>query len=250
MQLSAYTKIIQLTDIHIAEPDIHPNGINVRANFTKVLSEISALDFDILWLTGDLCWDIGNKSIYDWIQEQLSTYISKPIHCIAGNHDQTVLMANAFKKQDLLKGEELYFITELPHYKVLSLDTAVGSISDKQLAWLQEEIQSAKDDILIFMHHPPIMSLVYYMDTNHSLKEHYKILKILQSSSSRVHVFCGHFHADKTVHSKNVSVHLTPSLYAQINSHTFKFQVDHKEIGYRLITAGKDYLNTEVRYIR
>lgn len=250
MQLSAYTKIIQITDIHISEPKHHPNGVDVRQNFERVLKEIALLEFDVLWLTGDLCWDVGNEDIYHWIKDLLEQYLQQSYHVIAGNHDNTVIMADAFGKTDLLKGEELYFEIDIPHYKVLSLDTAVGRLSMEQKNWLIDHVQKAKEDIIIFMHHPPILGLVYYMDTNHALHEHYEILKILQATSQNVNVFCGHFHTDKTIHSKNVTVHLTPSLYAQINSHTFKFQIDHTEVGYRLITAGKDYLNTEVRYLR
>jgi len=250
MKLSAYTKIIQLSDSHIAGPNKHPNGIDVRGNFEKIITEISSLDFDMLWLTGDLCMDMGDKNSYEWIKVKLNRLFSKPIHCIPGNHDETMLMAQVFEKQDLLKGEELYFKTKIPHYTVLSLDTAAACLSESQMAWLTQEIRNSADDILVFMHHPPILAQVFYMDANHALKDHYEILKILQSSSKRVHVFCGHFHTDKTIHAKNVSVHITPSLYVQLKSNTFKMEIDHEEVGYRLITAGKDYVNTEVRYIR
>ncbi len=65
-------RIIQLTDLHIAEiGETTILNIDVRAKFKSVLAEAKRLAPDLLVVTGDLCYQSGEKSIYQWVKREL-----------------------------------------------------------------------------------------------------------------------------------------------------------------------------------
>ncbi|MEZ4984156.1 MAG: hypothetical protein R2795_03820 [Saprospiraceae bacterium] len=67
-------RLIQLTDLHIAEAGISPYDIDVRGNFIEALEQLRTISFDLLVISGDLCYDVGTLSTYQYIKETLADY--------------------------------------------------------------------------------------------------------------------------------------------------------------------------------
>ncbi|MFT7602590.1 MAG: Icc protein [Saprospiraceae bacterium] len=240
-------KIIQITDLHIDDEGSYPFDIDVRKNFLRILSHIKKQKPDHLVVSGDLCYREPIEEIKEWIKEVLD-FSDLEYSVIAGNHDDSTMMARVFNFNHLLNEEELYYAKKIGKETVLFLDSARGFLSKKQSNWLQRQLKNATDDVIIFMHHPPIKAGVPFMDSRYPMQHLEKVQQIFFDHPANIHVFCGHYHLEKTIRQKNLSVHITPSCFFQIDHHSLEFKVDHHRIGYREIQLDNQVLMSTVRY--
>ena len=241
-------RIVQITDLHVGQEGQDTQGVDVRANFLKIRDVIQSLNPDHVVVSGDLCFTDGEKPVYNWIKPHLDE-LNIPYDIISGNHDDSVLLAQAFGLEDLLINKELYFHKKLGNKEVLFLDTSIGSVSDEQLKWLKDKLNHLQQDVIIFMHHPPVNAGVPFMDANHSLKNKKAVQNVLFSHPYHVTIFSGHYHVEKTIRKKNVVVHITPSCFFQIDQHSEAFKVDHHRIGLREIFYEDGIIMSTVRYL-
>jgi len=232
-------KIVQITDLHIAEEGEDTHGVDVRQNFQDLMNTLRSLAPDLVVLTGDLCFDAGDENIYNWVRSHLD-FLKIPYTAIGGNHDDPTLLAKAFHIDHLLKGKELFYARELAGQTVLFLETSYGVMSGSQLRWLEDQLARLDRDTTIFMHHPPVNSGVPFMDNNHALRNMAEVQEVLFNFPHHLTIFCGHYHVEKTLCQRNLTVHITPSTYFQINWHLEGFKIDHYRIGCREIILRKD----------
>ncbi len=241
-------KIVQITDLHVGRQDEIPHGVDVRSNFLDLLEDLSQHSFDALVISGDLCLDHGDSNIYQWIKQQLARF-DVPIYFLSGNHDDTALLVEHFGLHALTKDSELYYSLQWEGHPVLFLDSSSGCLSERQLHWLEQQLSQSHEHTLVFIHHPTMAMGVPYMDDNHALRNAQQVTNIFENSGQPVTVFCGHYHVDKACRRRNVSVHVTPSCYFQIDWHAEAFSVDHLQIGYRWIELSHAGLQHSVRYL-
>ena len=64
-------RIVQITDLHVGREGEETYGVDVRANFRKILQAARQWRPEYLVLSGDLCYRDGDVAIYHWIREQL-----------------------------------------------------------------------------------------------------------------------------------------------------------------------------------
>ena len=242
-------KIIQLTDLHVDLEGENTFGIDIRSNFIDLLQEVVRLSPDHLVISGDLCLKDGVESIYQWIKSQLEI-LDIPYDIIPGNHDDIKILSEVFGIQHLVNDEELYFAKKLGKTHCLFLDSSKGFHSDRQLKWLRRQLQQADDELVIFMHHPPMEAGVPFMDIKYPLQDMEAIQAILFDHPHRIAVFCGHYHVEKSLQLRNVNVFITPSSFFQIDQESADFKVDHHSIALRRIEVVGLQLQTSVRYLR
>lgn len=243
-------RIVQITDIHIGGEEQYPFGVNLRSNFLNILSEVERLNPNLLVVTGDFCYKEAREDVYEWIRIHLEN-LGIPFEIIGGNHDDIAMMTRGLLKEDLSNDQdEYYFSDEMGDYHMLYLDSASGLMSENQLSWVKEEINRSRDqNLMVFMHHPPLLAGVPHMDQGYSLQNNHDLLHLLHMHPRPVQVFCGHYHVDRTVVWRNVIVNITPSCFMQIFPYVEEFAIDHYEIGYRVIDFAQDTLRHSVRYI-
>ena len=241
-------RIIQITDLHVGKEGEETRGIDVRDNFLRIKEEIIRLRPDHLVISGDLCFRSGDKEVYNWIRSHLDS-LPIPYDLISGNHDDPVLLAEAFDRSDLLKNNELYFSRTINDQPFLFLDTTTGIVSETQRSWLAEQLTGNAQPMVIFMHHPPLLGGVPFMDSKHSLRNRTEIQQILFNYLHPINIFTGHYHVEKTIHTRNILVHITPSCYFQIDQDSEEFRVDHHRIGLRDIQIDADTIKHTVRYL-
>jgi Icc protein len=235
--------------MHTGDSGEYPLGIDVRKNFLAVLSEIQKYQFDLLVLGGDLCLNTGQAAIYEWQKKHLDT-LSKPYYIIAGNHDDQALLASTFQLSVAPDTKEIYYQVPGLHEVFLFLDTGRQHTSDTQKEWLIATLkQHAAKQIVVFMHHPPALMNVPFMDNAYALDDRDEILALFLNHGNPVHVFCGHYHVQKSLYIQNVTIHVTPSLYVQINQFEQEFFIDHQMIAYRMISLNQNRLGTSVHYL-
>jgi len=241
-------KIAQITDLHIDLDGEYPFNIDVRKNFLDILELVVKEAPDHLVVTGDFCLEDGLEEIYLWIRSPLEL-LPFSYDIIAGNHDNSVIMANTFELEHLLKDDEFYFAKKIGRTHCLFLDTSKGFHSDNQLKWIKRQLKSNTADLVVFMHHPPLESNVPFMDKKYPLQDMEAIQKIFLNYPHNITVFSGHYHVEKTVIHKNITLMITPACYFQINQNTDEFSVDHHRIGMRLIELDGGMICSTVRYL-
>lgn len=239
-------RIAFLTDLHLGKPGQHTQGVDVRRNFLDALRYLTELQPDALVVGGDVCYDTGQAETYRWFRERVEA-LPYPWHAIAGNHDDSALMARELGLEAYLRGEEFFFEEKLGETPALFLDTARGVCSETQWEWLREKL-AGREEALVFMHHPPLLAGVGHMDTNYPFRESAKFLETIESLG-RVTVVCGHYHVEKVVQRGNLTVYLTPSLFFQMKHDPVECIFDHFRIGIREINLLPDNLTTAVHYL-
>lgn len=237
-------KIIQITDIHIAPQGVTIyQDIDVRGNFERVLAQAISCEPDLLVISGDICYQEGQRDVYLWVKAQLDltklSYVVMP-----GNHDDRKMMAEVFDLA-LVQGE-LFFAQAYPEGRILFLDSTEKSFSENQWGWLEAQL---KEDgpILVMMHHPPVFASSNFMDHSHSFVERDRFVDLLAQREGIIPVFCGHYHLERTVLKNNLQVFITPSTMLQIDPVAEDFKVGSLLYGFRQI-VWQDELVTDVLY--
>lgn len=239
-------RIMQITDVHIGRALEDTHGVDVRANLDSVLQKAVKLSPDMIVLTGDLCFKEPHEDIYDYILGLLDHYNISPL-VIAGNHDCSSMLAQKFGLE-INSDSEVYYMRHWNGYNVLFLDSGRGGMSPNQYQWLESQL-SVDEPVLIFMHHPPAVCGVPYMDNNHAFQEIERFQEVIRTSGKEVHLFCGHYHVEKDVDVDNLHIHITPSTFFQIRDDIEDFGVDHYRVGYRLIQLGDRSMTHSVNYL-
>lgn len=244
-------RVIQITDIHIGTEGEPTRDVDVRGNFLTMLDMAAQWQPDYLVFSGDLCYSTADAATYKWIREQIEQ-LSLPYDVIPGNHDETALLARMFDREHLLLPDgAMAFERNMAGFSFLFLDTSVGVLSESQIEWLIPHLQKCVRPQVIFMHHPPLKAGVPFMDNKYPLRQPEHFLEVVATRTSQpVHVFCGHYHVEKTIHAGHLHVHITPSTFFQIDSWRKDFGIDHYRPGMRVIEMSENgALAHTVRYL-
>jgi len=241
--------IAQVTDTHIGPMNIKYRGIEPRRQFLDVLRALTKMKPDLLVLSGDLAAVEGEPEAYAWIRDVL-VELPYPYLVMAGNHDHVVRMNNAFQLQetDISQGM-LFFNRTIKDKRLLFLDSSPYRIAKQQLEWLKEELNDYHKQVLLFVHHPPLRCGCTFMDDHHGLQNGEEVWQVLEQFPQVQHIFCGHYHTEKTIIQSGKSVHLTPSTVFQINAESPKFGIDHTNPGWRMIEWDDTQVHTYVKYL-
>ncbi|RME97364.1 MAG: metallophosphoesterase [Bacteroidetes bacterium] len=233
-------RIIQITDLHLGRSGVKPYDIDVRHNFQQILTATKAAQPDLLLISGDLCLEVGEREIYEYIKEQLEA-TALPYALLAGNHDDGDLLMDVFGLERGPDGKHLYYSIDQAPLPVYCLDTARYEISQSQLEWLSARLRTrARQPIVVFVHHPPVLMGVPFMDRQYPLRNHAELSAVLHAHDAPCYVFCGHYHVDKSLHQGNLQVFVTPSCFFQIDWREENFAVAHRRIAYRDILLRKE----------
>lgn len=241
-------RIAFITDLHIGLEGEDTYGVDVRANFLNALETAREFNPDLMVLGGDLCYSEGDEQVYHWVKACMDAQ-GIPYEVIGGNHDITALLAGVFYPHHTLHDNCLFFTREIDHRKLLFLDTVAGEISPPQMLWLEEQLASATGELVVFMHHPPVLAGVPFMDQRYALVNWQEVWRLFLAFPFPIHIFTGHYHVDKVIRRQSVTVYLTPSCFFQIDPHAEPFKVDHYRIGFREIEWDAEGIMTTVRYL-
>jgi len=227
--------IAQVTDMHIGESKISYRGIEGRQQFLNVLQVLAEKPLDLMVLSGDLVAIEGEPEGYAWIKQTLTTF-PHPYVVMAGNHDHVMRMKTAFDLADSdISQSMLCFGRRIKERRLLFLDSSSDRLGKQQLGWLTTQLSASDEPVLLFIHHPPSLCECHFMDKYHVLHNIDEIWQVLDQFPQVRHIFCGHYHAEKTVVRNGKFIHLTPATIFQIDTESHDFVIEHTKPGWRII---------------
>lgn len=192
--MSLFT-IAHLSDLHLGGPR------HARARNDLVMSHLLALDPlpDVLLATGDIA-DHGTEEEYAAARAVLDRWPG-PLLVGTGNHDVRDAFADGLL--DGRRAERLDLVLETEAARFLMLDSLVaappgqridhGELSDRTLAWLQDELASSARPTFVCLHHPPVEIGISLMDPI-MLREPERLADVVSRHPHVVATLVGHAH--------------------------------------------------------
>ena len=240
-------KIGQISDPHIGEDESLVQGIDVRKNFLAAYNSESMKDLDLLVLSGDLANEDAEPGAYSYIANLLKES-NVPVCIIPGNHDNVEVMEKFFDLEGKVHDAECYYRYDIDGRTLFFLDSANGTVSEKQLSWLESEASKVEGEILLFLHHPPCYCGHKFMDMKYSMKNIAEVQATLSRIKNLKRIFVGHYHFETKIGIGNQIVYVTPSTQMQIDPNQSVFCLSSAAPGWRVIEWGENFLETKVYF--
>ena len=209
--------IAQMTDIHIGfAPDEKPEELN-RVRFRATLKRLieSPNTPDMLVLSGDVT-DRGDPESFEKLAADLAD-LPFPVWPMVGNHDTRDALLEVFPQVRLDDGFLQYAI-EGDGLRVLLLDTLelgrhAGAFCEARAAWLTAQLDAHPNTpTLIFMHHPPVVSGIEWMDPEPGEQWIQRFGAAVEGRKQIVAIHCGHLHRPLFTTFRGILLGVTPSV--------------------------------------
>lgn len=211
--------IAQMTDIHVGfAPDEKPEELNLtrfRATLQRLIEGPNRPDF--LVLSGDIT-DHGDATSFAKTTELL-TDCPIPILPMVGNHDTREGLLAVFPQVVPAEGGFLHYVVDAGlGLRVICLDTLEdgrhgGAFCEDRARWLAERLAEAPDaPTLIFMHHPPIVAGIDWMDPAPDEAWITRLRTVLEGQRQVQAIHCGHLHRQITTSFAGIPLGVTPSV--------------------------------------
>jgi 3',5'-cyclic-AMP phosphodiesterase len=250
--MSDALSIVHITDIHIGETDAPRGKLYPRKNFLKVLQKVKEDPPDLIVIGGDLAADNGELDSYRWIKHHLDS-LSIPYFVITGNHDLAENMIAVFGLETGPVPGKLYYKKQIKGQTLIFMDSASKEIDQNQLNQLVIDAGQTKEEITLFIHHPPTNCGCLFMDNTYPLLNSASVFAVLESIPNLKLIVCGHYHTEKIVLKSGKTILITPSTLLQFSQTdpNFKidFNVESKIVGWRTITSYQNRQETRVHYL-
>lgn len=227
-------KVAHITDLHLGSPGEQYLGLGLRERFLKVLASAKQHQPDFYVFGGDYSLHSPDAEACQWLCNQMTT-LDRPYFILSGNHDQSAMLADIFGLS-LQEGQLRYTF----HHKGTNhifLDSSLGFVAGDQLRWLREQLQADQRNI-IWMHHPPQLMGVPFMDLNHPLRQRAPLLEVFANHQKPLKLLCGHYHAALQLNHRNLQIHVAPPTSFFINTTCETFEQDDYPAGYQILLLG------------
>ena len=212
--------IAQISDTHAQAPDSEPFlGVFNNENLSRAVAELLAITPrpDVVLITGDLTFD-GEPAEYQALRELLAP-IGIPYFMIPGNHDDRALLRETFPEHRYLHdtGEFIQYVVDDFPLRMIGLDSSVvghhhGELCDDRLQWLSARLnEQPRQPTLLFMHHPPIKTGIWWMDGIGLIRGEQRLRELLDTHPQVQRLICGHVH--RAIHGNlgRTAVSICPS---------------------------------------
>ncbi|WP_375290538.1 phosphodiesterase [Qipengyuania sp.] len=210
--------IAQMTDIHIGfDPDARPEELN-RTRFRATLARLleAPNQPDLLVLSGDLT-DHGDRDSFAKIAGLLED-VPCPILPLVGNHDTRDELLSAFPQCPSNDGFVQYTL-ERDGLLIICLDSYEpgrhgGAFCERRRDWLRAQLDASEGTpAIIFMHHPPVVSGIDWMDPVMSESWIRNLADAIEGHQHRIEgIHCGHLHRPLASSFCGIPLNVTPSV--------------------------------------
>jgi 3',5'-cyclic AMP phosphodiesterase CpdA len=211
--------IAQMTDIHVGfAPDEKPEELNLtrfRVTLQRLLQGPNVPD--MLVLSGDIT-DHGDAKSFAKTAEILED-CPFPIIPLVGNHDRREGLLGAFPQVQPAADGFLHYVVETRlGLRIICLDTLEdgrhgGAFCEARADWLAARLaQAPETPTLIFMHHPPVVAGIDWMDPAPEEGWITRLHAVLEGQSQVLAIHCGHLHRQIATRFAGIPLGVTPSV--------------------------------------
>jgi len=242
--------LIQITDPHIlGDPDDRFDGVDTSATLEAVIAAINDLDNppDLVLVTGDLTHE-PEPAAYERLALRLQR-LGAPVFCLPGNHDDPAMMHERLNRANITTRKAI----TAENWRLLLLDTREagthgGRLSRAELDFLRDSLeQSAEDNILIALHHPPVSIASPWMDAM-GLANPQDFFAVIDEYPVVRAVIWGHIHQEFRQRRGGVEMYGTPSTCVQFRPGADHYIKDKLPPGFRhLFLHSEGCLQTRIR---
>lgn len=194
--------IAQITDTHLTEHGGLAQGVvNTLPKVQSVVDSINGLPIspDVVLFTGDLA-DNCHPDAYQELS-RLRSELNQPSFVIPGNHDDRILMREAFPELPGQGNDPIQYVIDGFPVRIVALDTLLlggndnGDLCDDRLDWLEDCLAQQPDvPTLIMMHHPPFRTYIDEMDFYGIQSGVPRFEALLMKNPQVNRIICGHVH--------------------------------------------------------
>lgn len=209
--------IAQITDIHIGfDPDAKPEELN-RIRFRAVLDRLvkAPNELEFLILSGDIT-DRGDEESFTKTAAMLAKRGFNLLPMV-GNHDTRKELLRAFPDCPTEDGF-VHYVVEREGLRIICLDTLEegrhgGAFCEARRDWLRRKLAESELPCLIFMHHPPVVSGIDWMDPGPDEPWIANVAAGLKGFEDRIlAIHCGHLHRALNTSFCGIPLSVTPSV--------------------------------------
>ena len=194
--------VVQITALHIARAADLVNSLRNRSRLEQTLQAVHALKPrpDVMVISGDLA-DTAAPEEYRALREILRG-CEIPIYAGVGNHDARAPFMESFGASFARLDDHgfVQYAVDLGGLRLLMGDTLDegrdgGAYCEARAAWLKRMLdQAPQTPTLLFLHHPPVLSGIQWMDPAPDEPWIVRLREALQDRPQVKAVACGHIH--------------------------------------------------------
>ena len=227
-------KFIQVSDVHYSSFEDNTsykmleNSIELFDDAIDQINSVSNVNF--VMFTGDMINLPLKKELLGFIKE--ANKICHKWYVVLGNHDVDV-DGKLTKKMyfDILNSHNLNFAQTNSYYsfipkkgyKVIGLDTTIdgeftaqGLITQEQLQWLDKELKSAGNSVVILFMHAPLEPP--YHSPSHIVRNAEEVKAVINKYNNPMLICSGHYHAVRVKQDENKLYISSPALVSYPNA--------------------------------
>lgn len=213
--------IAQITDIHVGFAPDDGSGAE-ELNLTRLRAVLARLAQgpnrpNLLVLSGDIT-DHGDVASFAKAAA-LVAEVGCPVLPLVGNHDSRAGLLGAFPQMRAADGGFLHYIVDAPlGLRIICLDTLEegrhgGAFCEARAGWLAARLAEAPHaPTLIFMHHPPVVTGIDWMDPAPNEAWIARLAAVLEGQDQVLAVHCGHLHRAVSTRFAGIPLGVTPSV--------------------------------------
>ncbi len=217
--------ILQLSDLHLwEEKERLYHGRSPVKQLESAINAVNGLGCEekIVILSGDLTSEPTPKA-YQLLSKTLEK-MNAPVYAIAGNHDNKEMMDHYLVGKNIRPPSK---IIETSHWLLILLDSsptgdtpASGKLIQSELDHLKTVLANnqAKKNVLIFLHHPPILFGSSWFKTV-CLTNRNEFNAIIQNNPLIKAVIFGHAHTQYHAFINGILYICAPSTWRQYDHH-------------------------------
>ncbi|WP_180902682.1 phosphodiesterase [Martelella soudanensis] len=248
--------IAQITDSHLLLGDGKLAGrFDTKASFDRLMANLAKqlVQPDIVLFSGDLGEDATLEE-YQYVGAALSK-LGLTVLAVPGNHDARAPMREALADfvGNTDSGHLCLCDSRFP-ITIIGLDTLVegaphGELCQARLNWLEDALaRQRQNDVLIFMHHPPLTTGLRDMDSMGLLEGRERLARLVEAHGKVRGILCGHMHRAIIGSCGGAPVFVSPSSSHQItfdlrDNQPYSFSDEPAQFAMHLIEPGTPMLS-------
>lgn len=227
-------RIAQISDVHFSSYEEN-TSYKMLKNSSELLDDAimqvnTSGAYDFVIFTGDLINTPKVSELEAFIKHTKN--LMYPWYAIDGNHDisidgpltKTKFISILGENNSKMKQKNIYYaFTPKRGYRVICLDSIIdnkittkGKISQEQLNWLQNELNTYKKETIILCTHVPVAEP--YSSPSHAMENELELKRVLKSHKNPIIVLQGHYHAARLIRNENMLIVACPSLVSFPNA--------------------------------